>query len=247
MEVKNRIILTAMVGSHNYNLDTEESDTDYKSIIIPTMDGIFSNKLMNKSTVSKDRDDAHIDIRTFRKELLSSSPNSIEMLFSHSFDYEEGNKSVELLFDLKEEIAGMNKSMLYKAYMGMAKGDTLRLDKPVNQGSSAYPYYEKHGYNTKVLVNIVRGYSTLIRYARSGFEDYQSAIFVKEDVRHAMLFAKNGGFTLDEAHTVINGLKIEAETLKEQYESFEFNKELADKVTRILHHEMLKSLISEVE
>lgn len=239
---ENKIIFTSLVGSHNYNLNTEQSDEDYKSIVIPNMEQIFSNKLANKSLTSKERDESLVDIRTFRKEILSSSPNSIEMLFSLSMDYQEGSKTIETLLSLREEIAGMNKPKLFDAYMGMAKGDKNKLEKPVHEGSSAKPYYDEHGYNTKVLVNIIRWYTTIIRYAQSGFSNYADSIFVEEDLRNAILFAKHGGFTLKEAKAMIEGLESQAKTFVKDYHSSEFNQELADKVTEMLYEELLLNL-----
>lgn len=242
---ENKIIFTSLVGSHNYNLNTEQSDEDYKSIVIPTMEQIFSNKLANKSVTSKYRDESSVDIRTFRKELLTSSPNSIEMLFSQSMDYPEGSKTIDTLLSLREEIAGMNKHKLFDAYMGMAKGDKNKLEKPVHEGSSAKPYYDEHGYNTKVLVNIIRGYSTIIRYAQGGFSNYADAIFVDKKLRDAMLFAKHGGFTLGHAKVMIEGLESQAKTFAKEYNSFEFNEELSNEITKMLHQEMLNELMKD--
>ena len=242
---ENKIIFTSLVGSHNYNLNTEQSDEDYKSIVIPTMEQIFSNKLANKSVTSKYRDESAVDIRTFRKELLSGSPNSIEMLFSQSMDYPEGSKTIDTLLSLREEIAGMNKHKLFDAYMGMARGDKNKLEKPVHEGSSAKPYYDEHGYNTKVLVNIIRGYSTIIRYALNDYSNYEDTIFLEDELREAMLFAKNGGVPLDVANILIKDLESQAKTFAQQYHSFEFNKELADEVTKLLHQEMLNELMKE--
>lgn len=242
MKENNRVMFTAMVGSHNYNLNNEKSDEDFKSIVTPTMEQIFDNKLANKTIPSPDKDESYIDIRTFRKELLSGSPNSIEILFSKNFEIKDNNETFQTLLTLREQIAGMNKPKLFDAYIGMARGDKYKLEKAVNENSSAKIYWDEHGYNTKALVNVIRGYSTVIRYAQNEFSNYAGTIFVEDELRTAILFAKNGGFKLKDAYAMIKGLEVEAKSFEDQYRSFEFDQGLADELTKLLHHEMLVQL-----
>ena len=38
------VAFKALVGSHNYNLNTSDSDKDYKLFVIPTLDDLYFNK-----------------------------------------------------------------------------------------------------------------------------------------------------------------------------------------------------------
>ena len=43
--INNRVpVLKALVGSHNYNLNTPESDKDYKLFVLPTFDDLYSRE-----------------------------------------------------------------------------------------------------------------------------------------------------------------------------------------------------------
>lgn len=71
-----------LIGSQNYHLDTPESDFDYKVIMIPTFQDLYTGA---KVALPQDLDPAHysqIDIRRFSQLLGKGNPNSIEMVFS---------------------------------------------------------------------------------------------------------------------------------------------------------------------
>lgn len=46
MKLDHRIVvLKALVGSHNYNLNTESSDKDYKYFVLPTLDDLYNGTI----------------------------------------------------------------------------------------------------------------------------------------------------------------------------------------------------------
>lgn len=56
-------ILKALVGSHNYNLNTPESDKDYKLFVLPTFDDLYLKRDYNTSIDSKEEDIVIYDLR----------------------------------------------------------------------------------------------------------------------------------------------------------------------------------------
>ena len=53
----NRVsVLKALVGSHNYNLNTPESDKDYKLFVLPTYDDLYERKDYSVSVESSKED-----------------------------------------------------------------------------------------------------------------------------------------------------------------------------------------------
>ena len=47
-----KIAMKAFVGSHNYNLDTPESDKDYKYFVLPTFGDLYDGKQCSENYVS---------------------------------------------------------------------------------------------------------------------------------------------------------------------------------------------------
>lgn len=230
--MKNKVLMTAIVGSHNYNLVSEKSDIDFYKIVLPTLDQLFNNKLANTSQTSEEKDVTTIDIRAFTKGLLNGNPNHIEVLFSSSLRYEAeiASETLSELEELREDIARANTVGLYNAYMGMAINDTKRLDKQVNENSSAKVYYDAYGYNTKVAVNVLRAYETLIRYAENGLSGYGDAIYFDGDTRDKLLRIKNGALGLTELKELIERKRGIAEGLRELYYGREKDKETLEVV-----------------
>ena len=49
-DIDHRIaVLKALVGSHNYNLNTESSDKDYKYFVLPTLDDLYDGTIFSAS------------------------------------------------------------------------------------------------------------------------------------------------------------------------------------------------------
>ena len=57
MELGNRkFAFKSLVGSHNYNLNIETSDKDYKVFVFPTFDDLYFNKSYSKSCIGETED-----------------------------------------------------------------------------------------------------------------------------------------------------------------------------------------------
>jgi len=78
------VIFTALIGSQNYNLDTENSDIDTITFILPSLSSFYTTEqLISKEYELEDGKAVIKDIRLFFKLLRKSSPNSIEWICSH--------------------------------------------------------------------------------------------------------------------------------------------------------------------
>jgi predicted nucleotidyltransferase len=93
------VILTSLVGSQNYGLDTENSDIDTCSFVLPS----FENFIYGKAPVSAefDCDDGKCTVKDLRiafNLLRKPSPNSVEWFLS---DYKYFNPNYEnFLYDI---------------------------------------------------------------------------------------------------------------------------------------------------
>lgn len=78
------VIFTALVGSQNYNLDTEYSDIDTITFILPSLSSFYTTEQLISTEYELEDGKAVIkDIRLFFKLLRKSTPNSIEWICSH--------------------------------------------------------------------------------------------------------------------------------------------------------------------
>ena len=82
-------VFKALVGSHNYNLNDEQSDKDYKYFVMPTFDDMYAGKMFSTSKVGQVEDyDVH-DIRKCIHLWWQANINFIEVLYTselHLFD-----------------------------------------------------------------------------------------------------------------------------------------------------------------
>lgn len=75
-------IFRALVGSHNYNMNTPESDKDYKIFVAPTFNDLYFNKSYSNFIIGETEDyDIH-DVRKLSNLLWKSNVNFMEVLFS---------------------------------------------------------------------------------------------------------------------------------------------------------------------
>lgn len=80
LKLKNKLFMSALVGSHNYNLNTEHSDLDYKYFVFPTFDDLYYKKEIAKSKTSDYLDYEVHDIRKLSQLWWKANINFIEVL-----------------------------------------------------------------------------------------------------------------------------------------------------------------------
>jgi hypothetical protein len=186
------VIFTARVGSHNYNLNTEASDDDFKSYLLPTLEDLFSGKMVKKSKVSDEIDVEYKDIRELPRLLYKSNINFMEVLFSVDIwinpKYEE---PIRYLIGIREKIAAMNIPYWWGSSMGIM-GRMQKEMLVVGKGC----YDEKLGYDPKAAAKGLRVMGFLEKYRNE--QCFADAIWHNEDGRAYLLGIKKGEFTLEE-------------------------------------------------
>lgn len=171
-------LFRAIVGSHNYNLNTKISDKDYKVFILPTFNDLYFGECFSKTYISEKEDFDYHDIRKLSNLLWKSNVNFMEVLFSNEITINEKLKkeSIEKLqniFSYKEDIARMNLPYLYNSCLGMSNSKQKIIDK----GTSNTKYLvDRYGYDTKAAMSSIRILDFLIRYCKNNFESFQNAI-----------------------------------------------------------------------
>lgn len=111
------VVMTSLVGSQNYNLDTENSDIDTYSFILPSLEDLALNKPAKAGIIFAE--DGHCnfkDIRVALNLLRKTSPNSIEYFASK---YKVYNPLYKDIFDDYVEYEPTLWSMIHCNYKHM--------------------------------------------------------------------------------------------------------------------------------
>ena len=151
---KKQVIGAFVYGSQNYGLADEKSDVDVKVLLLPSATDIY----MNAKPVSKEGEFqlptvgnagewspvcpaeeacgstygkiVYKDVRLWQGEILKGNPNAFELLFAHSYRYNNlYKKELTELFKNKEKISKINPAETARICAGMAKYISVRLFK----------------------------------------------------------------------------------------------------------------------
>lgn len=232
-------VFRALVGSHNYNLNTETSDKDYKIFVVPTFDDLYFNKQFSKSLIGDTEDfDCH-DIRKIPNLWWKANVNFLEVLYSEELyinpELNEVTKGyIQTIFDLKDEIVKMNLPYLYNACIGMHVTKKGQIDKGT---MGTQHLVDKFGYDTKQAMHSIRILDFLLRFADNNFSDFKKAIWYEGeyDSKDWLLGLKNGCFSKEEFLNISKViLKLVQNNYKDIYLSQKPNKELNDELIRII-------------
>lgn len=84
-----REIACILYGSNNYELDSPNSDKDYKVIMCPQWDDLYTKRDVSLSDMDSSYDHEHyspIDCRQFDRLLHKCNPNILELVYSIEFN-----------------------------------------------------------------------------------------------------------------------------------------------------------------
>jgi len=147
-ECERREIFRALVGSHNYNLNTETSDMDYKIFVAPTFDDLYFGKQYSNSIIGEAADYDYHDIRKISDLFWKSNINFMEILFSKSYEVLSNVIisfcTIHNFYEIKDRIARINLPYLYNACLGMHHTKISQIDKGT---SGTQPLVDKFGYD----------------------------------------------------------------------------------------------------
>jgi len=232
-------LFRALVGSHNYNMNTPESDKDYKVFVSPTFDDLYFNKQFSRTYIGNIEDfDVH-DIRKTSNLWWKANVNFVEVLFSEDIIIAENilpetKKLLEEMFFMKHDIAMMNLPYLFDACIGMH----ITKKKQVNKGTEGTQHLvDKFGYDTKQAMHSIRILDFLRRFSRVGFLSFKQAIWYnyEDPGRQYLLDVKGGKYSKDEYYEMADKIKNDVENnYKQLYKQQEPNKVTNERLLEIV-------------
>lgn len=252
-KVNRQVVMQCLVGSHNYNLNTPESDMDYKIFVCPTFEDLYTGNSYAESIIGQNMDfDIH-DVRKMDNLLYKANVNFLEVLFSQSVMIHpqlqpETRKQVGELFSMKHDIAKMNLPYLYHACIGMYHNKMKSLEK----GTSGTQYLvDKFGFDTKQALHAYRILDFLERFAQNEFSDFGQAIYYSSRAcdrtygcgRDILLYIKSGGMTkqhcIEIANQKLEFTQSNANIYLEQKVDEQTHEKLKQIIKTIVHTEMM--------
>ena len=215
------VLLTASVGSTNYNLVDELSDYDYKQFVCPTFEDLYNKKMYSDAYTSAECDYTVHDIRKLPELLYKANINFIEVLFAKTLEYD---KSLDWLFENKQELATMNLPYLYDACIGTY----YEKMKGIHKGTKTTKVLvDKFGYDTKAAMCAYRLLDFITRMSCNNFDFAKSVKYeADEPIRDFLMGTKRGRYTEEVFNEMLNDKKEWALTLKTEYKEKKLNDKL---------------------
>lgn len=183
------IMIKSLVGSHNYGLNNETSDKDYKVFVAPTFEDLYTQQKHSSQIITETEDFAVHDIRKLPELLFKGNINYLEVLASNKMYL--GNHEMAEFASVKELIFKMNLPQLYRACNGMFKNKM----KLLGEGTEGTQHLvDKYGYDTKQAVHAYRSVKVPVDFEATGFEDFHSSLRYSGEDLEFMMSIRNGFF-----------------------------------------------------
>jgi len=213
------IAIRALVGSHNYNLNTPESDKDYKYFVLPTFSDLYDGKQYSENHAGSDStfDYSVHDIRKMPHLFWKANINFLEVMFSVDCEYYQCARSLGVfIHEEANNLATMNLPYLYQACRGMS----LQKQKDMDRDSPGrHANFVKFGYDTKSACHAVRVLDFLDRMKKNCFNFKQSIWYEDDDPnRDLLLEIKSGHYSREEIGNIIKTFEAKSEKTREVFE-----------------------------
>lgn len=196
-----QVVLCALQGSQNYELDYEGSDVDTKLIVVPSFKDICLNKKPVSTTHVRANDehtdwkDVRLYMETFRKQNL----NFLEILFTDFYIINPMYKEEwDRLVAAREFIARMNVHRAVKSMKGIAMEKYHAME---HRYPAKADIIDKYGYDGKQVSHLDRVDDYLERYIAG--EAYKDCLIPTPKRRPRMMdFKMLSIYPLEEARVI---------------------------------------------
>lgn len=226
------IVFKALVGSNNYNLQTPESDKDFKVFTFPDFTDLYYGRMQASSFIGKEVDYDYHDIRKIVDLFWKANLNFIEVLYSDEVNIVTQHPEIMEIFVMRKELVTMNLPYLYSSCKGMFYNKMKYLEKGTE---GTQHLVEKYHYDTKQAMHAYRILDFGIKYAISDFDDFKAVMkYFKDSEREWMLQLKNGYYSLEEFKQLAELTFKKYETYENKYMSMQPNEETKQKLEALV-------------
>lgn len=234
------VLMKAMVGSHNYNLNIETSDKDYKYFVLPTFDELYRGIFFSRAKESDTEDYTVHDIRKLPHLFWKANVNFLEVLYGNPIFSNSSKELMVFLMKNRKDLCKMNLPYLYDACIGMAINYSHRFLKATPSSNESI---EKYGYSIKCMYQAVRILDFLCRMKENDFDFYSSIWYEPGEERDMLMTIKQGKISFDAANTIYYQYYLErAKQLEGDFKSQEPNKKLLNDLNDVIKNFLWKQI-----
>lgn len=158
-EEGHQIIYIGVHGSHNYNLNTEDSKLNARGIVVPTIKELIFNKACNKVLTFEEGELEIIDLISYYQFSQRGVPSYLEVIQS---EYYIGNEEIRTILD--------NNINLRDCYKKLKEYEE-QLQKPTAENKEIV---EMWGFDPKIFSHLTRGYTLIYKHL---VEDYKKSFY----------------------------------------------------------------------
>lgn len=174
------VVCVNLYGSQNYGLDTENSDMDFKAVVLPSIDDVINNT--SPVSTSLEFRGGLIDVKDIRlmfENYKKQNTNYLETLFTPywTWRYPYCTEWTELR-KMANDIARADEVRALKSMYGMALQKQAALCHPY---PSKVDLIEKYGYDAKQLSHIMRLHTMVMEYMQIPSISYANILTLKDD------------------------------------------------------------------
>ncbi len=167
---KNIIAFTTMAGSHVYNMNTPESDIDFRGVYVGSVEKYIGLNFDQKNfaSVSDEKDSQIFELRNFLNLALKANPNALELLFVKYYERIIENDNFVPLFENADR--WFLSKRLKNTYLGYATSQYNKITGVTTGklGEARKHLVEKYGYDIKYASHAMRLLMTLKAYLVNG-------------------------------------------------------------------------------
>jgi predicted nucleotidyltransferase len=206
-DYESRLILKYVGGSYAYGTNIEDSDTDYRGVVIPPK-SYFLGLDRFEQHESKNPDLVYLGIRKMVFLALSGNPNILECLYAD--EYLLMTSYGTRLLEIRNEFLARN---CMRAYMGYAQQQLHRLNSrsdPVGRVEKRAALIEKYKFDTKYALHVFRLLKTGIEILKEG------VLRVRRPDAAFLLDVRNGKYTLEQVNKMAEDLIKEMREAEEK-------------------------------
>ena len=233
-----RIAVKVLVGSHNYNLDTPESDKDYKYFVYPTFDDLYNNRYFHSQQISAVVDYEVHDVRRLAELFMKSNPNYLEVLYSTEYEWHDDGLH-EFLMKHRGTISTMNLPRLWSSLYGLGIEKESKLLKGTG---STQQLVDKYGYDTKQAMHAARAYLFIGKLANVEF-DFGKAIWTSDEGKKDYIKIKRGQYSYKEMKGMLKKYADQAKTYEHLFKAQPVNKDMEAKLQTFVYTSVYNDLI----
>ncbi|UCZ55360.1 nucleotidyltransferase domain-containing protein [Bacillus shivajii] len=226
-----RVVFQFTAGSHNRNLNDQDSDVDYKYFVLPTKEDLYSSKVFKKFEANDHEDVDVQDVRRLEKLFYQSNMSYLDLLFSiniKTFGFSEAKQ----LIALRDSISRMNLPNLYSSSIGMFTQNMKTLHKPTSEKTKAL--IETNGYHTKKAMLAYHFISFLVKFHEQQFHNYGRCIWYEGEEREFMLAIKRGDVSFNEFVKLATRKEKQAKSLETDYKTNAINNKTLEQLKNLL-------------